>query len=95
MHAAMLGCYSGLMSVLQATYNLNSILLPNQNDPRVLGSIIYKSMAQNQSYAIGEAVRWALLPTNTSFPKSPEYVWLSTNLGAATAYAMTFADDQV
>jgi uncharacterized membrane protein YpjA len=77
----------------QAQTNVNKTLLAYQNDTRLLGAILYDSIAQNQSYAVAEAIRWALLPLSSdyTFPTSPEYAQLSANLGAATAYAMDYA----
>lgn len=76
---------------LQVTNNVQ-LLLSNQNRTDQLGGILQNSISQNQSYAVAEAVRFALLPYsdyNAADPaNAPAYNMLAANIGAATAYAM-------
>lgn len=85
-------------SVLQASSNLQ-LLQNNQNSTATLGTIFFSSISQNQSYAVAEAVRFALLPSsdfNTADPaNAPAYHALTANIGAATAYAMHYAAQKV
>ncbi|KAK9915641.1 hypothetical protein WJX75_001976 [Coccomyxa subellipsoidea] len=81
----------------QACSNLQ-LLLQYQNTTDQLGAILLKSIGQNQSYAVAEAVRFALIPnSNFSAPDPslmPAYQTLASNIGAATAYAMHYARQQ-
>ncbi|CAK0783597.1 hypothetical protein CVIRNUC_006796 [Coccomyxa viridis] len=68
----------------------------NMDTPAKLGAILYNSIAQNQSYGVSEVMRWLIRPT--SDPASPipsanitDFNRISSNLGAAIAYAMTYA----
>lgn len=78
-------------SLLQATINVQ-LLLSNQNRTEQLGRILQNSISRNQSFAVAEAVRFALLPNsgyNSDDPaNAPTYNMLAANIGAATAYAM-------
>lgn len=83
---------------MQATRNLQ-LLRSNQNSTATLGTILFNSVSQNQSYAVAEAVRFALLPSSdfdAADPvNAPAYLALSANIGAATAYAMHYAAQKV
>ncbi|CAL5218938.1 g688 [Coccomyxa viridis] len=64
--------------------------------PAKLGAIFYNSIAHNQSYAVSEALRWLLRPvSDLSVPVPAENITdfnrISSNMGAAVAYAMTYA----
>ncbi|EIE25708.1 hypothetical protein COCSUDRAFT_64791 [Coccomyxa subellipsoidea C-169] len=82
---------------VQASRNLQ-LLLQNQNSSNLLGAILLNSVSNNQSYAVAEAVRFALLPDSSGGPKdtsrTPGYDTLAANIGAATAYAMHYAAQQ-
>ncbi len=84
--------------MMQASRNLQ-LLLQNQNSSSLLGAILLNSVSNNQSYAVAEAVRFALLPDSSGGPKDPSrtpgYDTLAANIGAATAYAMHYAAQQV
>lgn len=71
----------------------------NQNSSATLGTILFNSLSQNQSYAVAEAVRFALLPNsnfNAADPANAQaYQALTVNIGAATAYAMHYASQKV
>ncbi|BDA43915.1 hypothetical protein COCOBI_05-0980 [Coccomyxa sp. Obi] len=81
----------------EASSNLQ-LLQNNQNSTATLGTILFNPVNQNQSYAVAEAVRFALLPSsdfNAADPaNAPAYQALTANIGAATAYAMHYANQK-
>lgn len=91
-------CVKLEIATVQASSNLQ-LLLQYQSTTDQLGAILLKSIGQNQSYAVAEAVRFALIPnSNFSAPDPslmPAYQTLASNIGAATAYAMHYARQQI